>query len=49
MGFIDAFVDAHHQHRRNDENPGNFGDNMKGRIRFVTAINSAYAHAYQAT
>ena len=46
MGFIDAFVDAHHQHRRDIENPGNFGDCMKGRIRFMTAITPAYAHAY---
>ena len=49
MDFIDAFVYAHHQHRRNIENPGNFGDNMKGRIRFMTAITPAYGHAYQAT
>ena len=48
-GFIDAFVYVHHQHRRSIENPGNFGDCMKGRIRFMTAITSAYAHAYQAT
>ena len=49
MGFIDAFVDAHHQHRQGFENPGNFGDCMKGRIRFMTAITPAYAHAYQTT
>ena len=49
MGFLDAFVYAHHQHRRSIENPGNFGDCMKGRIRFMTAITPAYAHAYQAT
>ena len=49
MGFIDAFVYAHHQHRRNIENPDNFGDNMKGRIRFMTAITPAYAHAYHTT
>ena len=49
MGFIDAFVYAHHQHRRLIENPGNFGDCMKGRIRFMTAITPAYVHAYQAT
>ena len=49
MGFLDAFVYAHHQHRRIIENPGNFGDCMKGRIRFMTAITPAYAHAYQAT
>ena len=29
MGLIDAFVDAHN-HRRNIENPVNFGDCMKG-------------------
>ena len=49
MGFIDAFVYAHHQHRQGFENPGNFGDCMKGRIRFMTAITPAYAHAYQVT
>ena len=49
MGFLDAFVYAHHQHRRIIENLGNFGDCMKGRIRFMTAITPAYAHAYQAT
>ena len=40
---------AHHQHRRSIENPGNFGDCMRGRIRFMTAITSAYAHAYEST
>ena len=49
MGFIDAFVYAHHQQRRSIENPGNIGDSMKGRIRFMTAITPAYAHACQAT
>ena len=49
MGFLDAFVYAHHQHRQGFENPGNFGDCMKGRIRFMTAITPAYAHACQAT
>ena len=49
MGFLDAFVYAHHQHRRIVENPGNFGDYIKGRIRSMTAITLAYAHAYQAT
>ena len=48
-GLIDTFVYAHHQHRRIIGNPGNFGDCMKGRIRFMTAITPAYAHAYQAT
>ena len=38
MGFLDAI-----------ENCGNFGDCMMGRIRFMTAITPAYAHAYQAT
>ena len=49
MGFIDAFVYAHHQHRQSIENPGNFGDYMKGRVRFMTAITPAYVHAYQVT
>ena len=40
---------AHHQHRRSIENCGNFGDCMKGRIRFMTAITSTSAHAYQTT
>ena len=40
---------AHHKHRQGGENPGNFGDCMKGRIRFMTAITPAYAHAYQTT
>ena len=47
MGFIDASVYAHHQHHRSMENPGNFGDCMKGRIRFMTVITPAYAHACQ--
>ena len=38
VGVIDAFVFAHNHYRRNMGNPGNFGDFMKGRIRFVTAI-----------
>ena len=45
MGFIDAYVCAHHQHRRSIENSGNFGDCIKGRIRFMTAITPAFAHA----
>ena len=49
MGFIDAFVYAHHQHRQGFENPGNFGDYLKGRIRFMTAITPAYVHACQST
>ena len=46
MGFIDACVYGHHHHRRNIENPGNFGDCIEGRIRFMTAITPAYTHAY---
>ena len=49
MGFNDAFLYAHHEHRRSIENLGNFGDSMKGSIRFMTANTPAYAHAYQAT
>ena len=40
MGFIDAFVYAHHQHRRSIENPGDIGDYMKGRIRFHDGYHS---------
>ena len=47
MGVIDAFVYAHNQHRRHIDNPGHFGNCMKGRIRFMTAVTPAYAHAYQ--
>ena len=49
MDFIDAFVYAHHQHRRSIENLGNLGDSMKGRILFMTAITPAHAHASQET
>ena len=48
MGFLGAFVYAHHQYRRILENTGNIGDCMKGQIRFMTAITPADAHAYQA-
>ena len=34
-------------HRRNIDNPGNLGACKKWRIRFMTAITPAYAHAYQ--
>ena len=47
MGVIDAFVYVHDHHRRTVDDPGNFGDCMKGRIRFMTAIIPAYAHACQ--
>ena len=47
MGVIDAFVYAHIHHRRHVDNPGNVGDCMKGRIRFMTEITPAYAHAFQ--
>ena len=40
MRFIDAFVYAHHRHRQGLENPGNFADCMKGRIRFMTALSN---------
>ena len=47
LGFLDAY--AHHKHCLDSENSGNFGDCMKGRIRLMTAITPAYAHAHQAT
>ena len=46
LGFL---VFAHHKNRLDSENSGNFGDCMKGRVRFMTAITPAFAHAYQAT
>ena len=47
MGVIDAFVYAQNHHHRNIENPSNFGDCTKGRVRFMTAITPSYAHLYQ--
>ena len=47
MGVIDVFVFAHNHHRRNVDNPGNFADCMEGRVRFLTTIAPAYAHAHQ--
>ena len=47
-GFLDAFVYAHHKHSLDSANAGNFGDCLTGRVRFMTAITLAYAHAYQA-
>ena len=40
MGFLDAFVYAHHKHRLDSANAGNFGDCPTGRV-------PAYSHAYQ--
>ena len=48
MGFIDAFVYAHNYHHHNVDNPGNFQDCVEERIRLMTAITPAYAHAYRA-
>ena len=47
LGFLDAFVNAHHKHHLDSANAGNFGDCLTGRVRFMTAITPAYAHAYQ--
>ena len=47
MGVLDAFVFAHDYHRRNIDKAGNFGDCMKGRIRFMTAITPVFAHVCQ--
>ena len=47
LGFLDAFVYAHDKHRRDSANAGNSGDCMSGRVRLMTAITPAYAHAYQ--
>ena len=48
MGFIDAFVYVHNYHWHNLDIPGRFKDCMEERIRLVTAVTPAYAHAYQA-
>ena len=47
LGFLDAFVYAHLKHRLSSANAGNFGECLTGRVRFMTAITPAYAHAYQ--
>ena len=47
IGVVDAFVYAHHHHRRNLDHPGNFGDCMQRRFQLKTAITPTYAHAYQ--
>ena len=47
LGFLEAFVYAHHKLRLDCANAGNFGDCTTGRVRFMTAITPAYAHAYQ--
>ena len=47
LGFLDAFVYARHQHRLDSASSGNFGDCLTRRVRFMTAITPAYAHAYQ--
>ena len=47
LGFLDAFVYAHHKHRHDSANAGNFGDCLAGKVRFMTAITPAFAHAYQ--
>ena len=49
LGFLDAFVYAHHKHRRDSANAGDFGDCTPGRIRFMTAITPADASAYRTT
>ena len=47
LGFLDAFVYAHHKHRLDSAIAGNFGVCLTGRVRFMTAITPAYALAYQ--
>ena len=47
LGILDAFVYAHHKYRLDSANAGNFGDCLTRRVRFMTAITPAYAHAYQ--
>ena len=48
-GFFVAFVFAHHTRRLDSASAENCGDCMKGRVRLMTDITPAYAHAYQAT
>ena len=47
LGIIDAFVHAHNHLCRNGNNPGNFEDCMQERVRLLTALAPAYAHALQ--
>ena len=37
LGFLDAFVYALHKHRLDSASAGNFGDCLRGRVRFMTA------------
>ena len=37
LGFLDAFVNAHHKHRLDSANARNFSDCLTGRVRFMTA------------
>ena len=45
--FLDAFVYAHHKHRLDSANAGNFGDCLTRSVRFMTSISPAFVHAYQ--
>ena len=46
MGIVDAFVYAHNYHRRNTDNPGNFGG-LHGKENSPHDCHPTYAHAYQ--
>ena len=48
LSISDASVYAHIHHRQNSDSPGIFEDCKQGRIRLMTALAPAHAHAVQA-
>ena len=47
LGVINVFVHARKHHRHSWDNPGQFEDCMQGRIRLMTAVAPACAHAFE--
>ena len=46
-GLVDAFVFAVNHHRHHRDDPGHIENLFQGRIRLMTALALAYAHALQ--
>ena len=46
-GLVDAFVFAANHHRHHRDDPGHIDNLFQGRIRLMTALAFAYAHALQ--
>ena len=47
LGVIHVFVCTHNHHRQHRNDPGNFEDCVQGRIRQMSALTPACAHAAQ--